>query len=81
MVLNAYWGLAAPLVTREFGGQVEKFIGDGIVVLFNSRGDQRIQMQFSAHELQHLQGPLLRHGMRRHHLAGQRIGGFPQARL
>ena len=27
-------------MTNEFGGQVEKFIGDGIVVLFNSRGDQ-----------------------------------------
>jgi class 3 adenylate cyclase len=39
-VLNAYWGVAAPLVTREHGGEVEKFIGDGIVVLFNSRGDQ-----------------------------------------
>jgi len=39
-VLNGYWGVAAPLVTREFGGEVEKFIGDGIVVLFNSRGDQ-----------------------------------------
>jgi adenylate cyclase len=39
-VLNAYWAIAAPLVTREFGGDVEKFIGDGIVARFNSRGDQ-----------------------------------------
>jgi adenylate cyclase len=39
-VLNAYWGTAAPLLTREFGGEVEKFIGDGIVATFNSRGDQ-----------------------------------------
>jgi class 3 adenylate cyclase len=38
-VLNAYWGQAAPLLTR-FGGEVEKFIGDGIVATFNSRGDQ-----------------------------------------
>src|SRR4029078_9716834 len=38
-VLNAYWGKAAPLLTR-FGGEVEKFIGDGIVATFNSRGDQ-----------------------------------------
>jgi adenylate cyclase len=29
-VLNAYWGVAAPLITREFGGEVEKFIGDGV---------------------------------------------------
>jgi adenylate cyclase len=39
-VLNAYWGIAAPLVTRRFGGEVEKFIGDGLVAVFNSRGDQ-----------------------------------------
>ncbi len=28
-VLGAYWGIAAPLITHEFGGEVEKFIGDG----------------------------------------------------
>ncbi len=39
-VLNSYWGIAAPLLTRRFGGEVEKFIGDGIVATFNSRGDQ-----------------------------------------
>jgi adenylate cyclase len=39
-MLNAYWGAAAPLLTRRFGGEVEKFIGDGIVATFNSRGDQ-----------------------------------------
>jgi class 3 adenylate cyclase len=39
-VLNSYWGVAAPLITRQFGGEVEKFIGDGIVARFNSRGDQ-----------------------------------------
>ncbi len=39
-VLNAYWSTAAPLLTRRFGGEIEKFIGDGIVATFNSRGDQ-----------------------------------------
>ena len=39
-VLNAYWSVAAPLITRQFGGEVEKFIGDGVVASFNSRGDQ-----------------------------------------
>jgi adenylate cyclase len=39
-VLNAYWGIAAPLLTRRFGGEVEKFIGDGVVAVFNGRGDQ-----------------------------------------
>ena len=39
-VLDAYWSVAAPLITREFGGALEKFIGDGVVAMFNSRGDQ-----------------------------------------
>ena len=39
-VLHAYWGAAAPLITRQFGGDVEKFIGDGIMATFNNRGDQ-----------------------------------------
>ena len=39
-VLNTYWGFAAPLITRRYGGEVEKFIGDGVVALFNRRGDQ-----------------------------------------
>jgi adenylate cyclase len=39
-VLNAYWSVAAPLLSRRFGGEVEKFIGDGIVAVFNGRGDQ-----------------------------------------
>jgi class 3 adenylate cyclase len=37
--LDAYWGTAAPLITRRFGGEVEKFIGDGMMATFNSRGD------------------------------------------
>ena len=40
-VLNAYWSITAPLVTRRFGGEIEKFIGDGMVAVFNTRGDQR----------------------------------------
>ena len=39
-VLDAYWGIAAPLITRQFGGEVEKFIGDGIMAMFNNRADQ-----------------------------------------
>ena len=39
-VLNACWGIAAPLITRQFGGELEKFIGDGMLAVFNSRGDQ-----------------------------------------
>ena len=39
-VLDAYWGMAAPLITRDFGGDVEKFTGDGMMAMFNNRGDQ-----------------------------------------
>jgi adenylate cyclase len=39
-MLNTYYAAAAPLITRRFGGEVEKFIGDGMMATFNSRGDQ-----------------------------------------
>jgi class 3 adenylate cyclase len=39
-VLNSYYATAAPLLTRRFGGEVEKFMGDGIMATFNSRGDE-----------------------------------------
>jgi class 3 adenylate cyclase len=39
-VLNTYYAVAAPLISRRFGGEVEKFMGDGIMATFNSRGDQ-----------------------------------------
>jgi adenylate cyclase len=38
-VLNTYYAAAAPLITRRFGGEVEKFMGDGIMATFNTRGD------------------------------------------
>jgi adenylate cyclase len=39
-VLDAYWRMAAPLITRRFGGELEKFIGDAMMATFNRRGDQ-----------------------------------------
>src|SRR4051812_33678696 len=39
-VLHTYYEVAAPLVSRRFGGEVEKFMGDGMMATFNSRGDQ-----------------------------------------
>jgi class 3 adenylate cyclase len=39
-VLEAYWRTASTLVTRRFGGVVEKFIGDGVMAVFNRGGDQ-----------------------------------------
>jgi adenylate cyclase len=38
-VLNTYYAAAVPLITRRFGGDVEKFMGDGMMATFNSRGD------------------------------------------
>jgi adenylate cyclase len=39
-MLHSYYAVAAPLIARRFGGEVEKFLGDGIFATFNSRGDQ-----------------------------------------
>jgi class 3 adenylate cyclase len=39
-MLNTYYEMATPLLTRRFGGDVEKFIGDAIMATFNRRGDQ-----------------------------------------
>ncbi len=39
-LLSTYYEAAAPLITRQFRGEVEKFIGDGMMATFNSRGDQ-----------------------------------------
>src|SRR4029450_9186958 len=39
-VLYTYYAMAAPLISRRFGGELEKFMGDGMMATFNSRGDQ-----------------------------------------
>ncbi len=39
-LLSTYYEVAAPLISRQFGGEVEKFIADGMMATFNSRGDQ-----------------------------------------
>ncbi len=39
-VLNTYYAKAAPLITRGFGGELEKFIGDGMMATFNTRGNE-----------------------------------------
>jgi class 3 adenylate cyclase len=46
-VLDGYWGIAAPLITRH-GGEVEKFIGDGIMAVFNSQGHEPDHAQRAA---------------------------------
>ena len=39
-LLSTYYEVAAPLISRRFRGEVEKFIGDGMMATFNSRGNQ-----------------------------------------
>lgn len=39
-MLRTYYEVATPLISRRFGGEVEKFAGDGVFATFNRRGDQ-----------------------------------------
>ena len=39
-MLNEYWGSAVPIVLERHGGMIERFAGDAVLVVFNSRGDQ-----------------------------------------
>jgi len=39
-MLSSYYGMATPLISETFGGEVEKFMGDAIMATFNTRGDQ-----------------------------------------
>ncbi len=86
-VLNSYWSVAAPLITRQFGGEVEKFIGDGIVARFNSRGDQpdhalraaraalALQRRLSELAEQHRGWPRMRVGVNSGEVVLREIGG------
>ena len=39
-MLNEYWGTAVPVVLEHHGGVIERFAGDAVMVVFNTRGDQ-----------------------------------------
>jgi adenylate cyclase len=39
-MLNAYFEVAVPQVVRRYGGDVDRIIGDALMVTFNKRGDQ-----------------------------------------
>ena len=86
-LLDAYWGIAAPLITRRFGGEVEKFIGDGMMAMFNSRGDQpdharraacaalALQRRVARLAEQHPDWPRLRIGVNTGGVVVREIGG------
>jgi adenylate cyclase len=86
-VLDAYWSIAAPLITRRHGGEIEKFIGDGIVVTFNSRGDQpdhalraacaglSLQRELAPLTLEHPDWPQMRIGVNSGEAVLREVGG------
>lgn len=39
-MLNEYFGVAIPPVVERYGGDVDRLVGDAIMVTFNTRGDQ-----------------------------------------
>jgi adenylate cyclase len=47
-MLNAYFEVAVPSVVRRFGGDVDRIIGDALMVTFNRRGDQPDHAQRAA---------------------------------
>jgi adenylate cyclase len=86
-VLDAYWSIAAPLLTRRFGGDLEKFIGDGLVATFNTRGDQddhavraagaalALQEELAAVAELHPEWPRMRVGVNSGEAAVREVGG------
>ena len=86
-MLDAYWSVAAPLITRRYRGEVEKFIGDGIVATFNSRGDQpdhatraasaalALQKAFRRIQRDHPEWPLMRIGVNSGEVVVREVGG------
>jgi len=86
-MLNSYFGIAAPLITAEFGGEVEKFIGDGVVAVFNGRGDQPdhatraagaalgLQQAFGSLSERHPDWPRLRVGVNTGQVVLRELGG------
>jgi adenylate cyclase len=39
-MLNSYWAVTVPVVVREYGGLIERFAGDAVMVVFNATGGQ-----------------------------------------
>jgi class 3 adenylate cyclase len=39
-LLNTYWAAIVPALVERYGGFIERFAGDGILVVYNALGDQ-----------------------------------------
>jgi adenylate cyclase len=73
-VLDAYWGMAAPLITRRFGGEVDKFIGDGIMATFDDREGQPDHARRASCAALALQRSAARLAERHPHWPAMRVG-------
>jgi class 3 adenylate cyclase len=86
-MLGAYYGMASPLISERFGGEVQKFIGDAIMATFNTRGDQsdhaeravgaalELQRQMQVLAVGHPQWPRLRVGVNSGDAQVHQLGG------
>ncbi|WP_167760399.1 adenylate/guanylate cyclase domain-containing protein [Blastococcus sp. CT_GayMR16] len=63
-MLRAYYEVAAPCISRRFGGEVKKFMGDGIFATFNRRGDQPDHAERAVRAAAALQAEVHRDGRR-----------------
>jgi class 3 adenylate cyclase len=87
-MLKDYFEIAAPLISRRFGGVIEKFMGDGIMATFNGRGDQpdhalraagaalALQHEFSVLKQSHPDWPGLRVGVNTGQAVVRQMGGY-----
>jgi class 3 adenylate cyclase len=48
-MLNTYFQVAVPPVVHEAGGEIDRIIGDALMVVFNKRGDQPDHAMRAAH--------------------------------
>jgi class 3 adenylate cyclase len=86
-VLVSYYGLATPLISDGFGGEVEKFMGDAIMATFNTRGDQpdhatraaqaalELQQRMATLAAKHPEWPRLRVGVNSGDVVVTQLGG------
>ena len=47
-MLNTYWAAIVPAIVDRYGGFIERFAGDGILVIYNALGDQPDHAQRAA---------------------------------
>jgi class 3 adenylate cyclase len=86
-MLRLYYAEATPLISGRFGGEVEKFMGDGIMATFNTRGTQpdhaeraaraalELQVRLTAVADEHPGWPRLRIGVNTGDAVVRELGG------